>query len=673
MKDGRICAAIEKERITRIKQDGYNDTDAITYCLEKENISIEDVSLIVQNSPLCAFESGQAYFYGQRLIQNESPIPVVTISHHLAHAYSAIGTCPFKEFAVLVIDGAGNSLDHCIDLNGENVILNNTKIHFDLPGIYKECDSYYSFNDNRCTTICKAFSHIRMDFYEQIFMSTYTEDSIGGLYGGASKYCFQSKYDAGKLMGLAPYGDPSAYRQEIFQFSDGKVFIDHAVLKGFRQPSRSYEDFRKGFQYYANIANWIQREVEKAVLYVIDSRYRIYPSDNLAYAGGVALNAVINSKIIKKSHFKHLYIQPAAGDNGISLGCAFYGWLEILKNERVHNGSTTCFGKKYSYKNTKHLLRNYHQISNPVVVKKTIDSFFNEIASNHKLENLSGNHIIIQFNIRNAGTYQVRIDEAIIEGKNDIVGKPTSEVSIENTDFFWSLLYPTYFNTLIGTGNISISNSNEFNYFLRATGLNTRSKLNCSTSAVSFSDFIHFEGEGYILETARLLAEGNIIGWFQDECEFGPRALGRRSILADPTKKGVRDFINSQIKLREDFRPFAPSVLLEDVSNYFDTETEAPYMITVCKVNPEWKEKIRDVVHEDGTSRVQTVTAEWNPKYYMLLQEFKQLTGISMLLNTSFNGRGMPIVETPEDALLFFLNCKLDYLVINDLIIKKVN
>ncbi len=170
---------------------------------------------------------------------------------------------------------------------------------------------------------------------------------------------------------------------------------------------------------------------------------------------------------------------------------------------------------------------------------------------------------------------------------------------------------------------------------------------------------------------ARLLSEGKVIGWFQGGCEFGPRALGRRSILADPRRKDIREFINARIKNREDFRPFAPSVLRGDVNAYFQYDGDSPYMILVVKVRPEWREMIPAVVHQDDSCRIQTVTPEWNDRYYRLLEEFKKITGVGILLNTSFNRRGMPIVETPLQALYLFFESDLDCLILNDLIIYK--
>jgi carbamoyltransferase len=174
-----------------------------------------------------------------------------------------------------------------------------------------------------------------------------------------------------------------------------------------------------------------------------------------------------------------------------------------------------------------------------------------------------------------------------------------------------------------------------------------------------------------VKQVAAMLADGKMVGWFQGGAEFGPRALGHRSILADPRNPGVRDFINSRIKFREDFRLFAPSVLADEANVYFDCDYESPYMILVAPVRDEWRDKIPSVVHRDHSARIQTVTEATDPKYYQLLKAFKELTGIPILLNTSFNKRGMPIVETPEQAIEFFLECDLDIPSISDYIVVK--
>ena len=540
LKDGHICVAVEKERITRQKHAGGNDSTAIQYCLDAEGISINDLALVVQNANFGMFKHGNKWWEGPRLINDT--VPVVTISHHLAHAYSAIGTSQFTEAAVIIIDGCGSSLDDCIDLDGAVITENPPG---ELRHLYFEKDSYYIFKDGILTPVFKDFSPWGLNGNNYPMHPNSTMHSIGGLYLAVSMYVFNGFEDPGKLMGLAPYGRPGVYDFEIFDLVDGKVYVRYDWMHRFDSPCNGYEQFKKNFQYYADIAYWVQREVERAILYVFDKRYELAPSDRVAYAGGVALNAVANRQILVNSKFKDLYIQPAAGDNGLALGCAYYGWMEVLKKERVfHNGSMSL-GKIYQ--------------------KQSID-------------------------------------------------KPL-------TKYKDSLEYCEYAD--------------------------------------------------YIERTAELLAEGKVVGWFQDGAEFGPRALGYRSILADPRKPEMRNFINSEIKFREDFRPFAPSVLSEDVGIYFDCDYESPYMILVAPVRPEWREVIPSVTHMDYSARIQTVTRSVSPKYYQLLCAFKKITGISVVLNTSFNRRGMPIVETPEQAIQFLLNCSLDALVLDKYLIYK--
>ncbi len=668
LKDGKIVAAIEKERLTRVKNDGLNDTAAINYCLEKEGIALEDLSLIVQNSPFLYLRHSSHIFGEPRPFGSSCPVPIVTISHHLAHAYSAFGCSKFQDCAALVIDGYGNTLEDCTDLAGDEVV-SVGNLPTALREIYKEVNSYYSFDGNKCTAIFKEISHGTL--HSESIMTDILKNSIGDLYAAGSTYCFADRFEAGKLMELAPFGDPTVFRDEIFHLRDGSVFVDESVLLKLTQPSRSYVDFKKNFQHYADIASWIQREAERAVLYVIKSRYDMFPSDNLVYSGGVALNAVINGKIRANSPFKNFYIQPAAGDNGIALGCAYYGWLEVLKREKAPGDGTTCYGKIYATSGVKESVNKFGRKRDPVATKRAIDGFFRDIPKLSKNEEQGRREKLIQFNVKNAGIYQVRVKGLVVESKNDIIGQPSCEVSITNDDLYEVLLNHNYFNTLYDLKRIEITNRQDFNYLLKTIEFNKSTGFDATGTSTADPDLIHYEGEGYIKEAARLIASGKIIGWFQDESEFGPRALGRRSILADPTKKGVKAYINAEIKFREDFRPFALSVLLEDASLYFDVEDEAPYMLTVCQVKEEWREKLEDIVHIDGSCRIQTVTDEWNPKYHGLLSEFKRLTGISVLLNTSFKRRGMPIVETPDDTLGFFYKSKLDYLVIQDMILRQ--
>ncbi|MEZ5015664.1 MAG: carbamoyltransferase C-terminal domain-containing protein [Flavipsychrobacter sp.] len=541
LKDGRIVVAIEKERLTRIKHDGGNDHQTVQYCLNAAGITINDLTLVVQ----CAnFEKDIdiSKYMGKRFFPDNYQVPVVTISHHLAHAYSAIGTSPFEDSNVLIIDGCGSPIEQCDDMNG-------AKIHVpDSMAMIAEKDSYYRYQDGILKSLYKDFSEFKPPTGSNIHLPT-TRHSIGGLYSLMSRYVFGNMNDVGKLMGLAPYGDRKAYTTPLFHLKEERVFVNEDAFSILNNASKGFEDFKRRFKYFADIAAWTQKEVEKAILYTIRSRLSFNYNSNLCYAGGVALNAVANARILKEGLVDSLYIQPAAADNGIAIGCAYYGWLKTLKKEKVtHNGST-YFGASYS---------------------------------------------------------EQKILNAII-------------------------------------------------------GYEKTNRLNINYSI----------DKNAIVTAAKYLAEGKIIAWYQDGAEFGPRALGNRSILADPRLPSIQSFINKEIKFREDFRPFAPSVLKEDASKYFKYAYDSPYMILVDEVLEEHRKALAGITHNDNSARVQTVTATSNPKYYELISAFKKETGLPILLNTSFNKRGMPIVETPEEAISLFYETKLDVLVMGNIILNK--
>ena len=268
---------------------------------------------------------------------------------------------------------------------------------------------------------------------------------------------------------------------------------------------------------------------------------------NLCIAGGVGLNCVANGRILREAGFDNVWIQPAAGDDGIAIGCAYYGHLAIQKKPRSFVMDHAYLGIEYPAR----------------AVSEALNSWL------------------------------VRLE-----------------------------------TTRTSSGDI------------------------CA-------------------DTARLLAEGNVFGWFQGRSEFGPRALGNRSILADPRTPAMKDKLNKRVKHRQAFRPFAPVVLAERVNEVFEGEAESPFMLLAQRVRPEWTHKIPAVVHVDGTARVQTVRENQNPRLYRLLREFDTITGVPVLLNTSFNVKGEPIVETPRDAVECFLATGIDYLVLNDILIAK--
>jgi len=546
LKNGEIVFAIEKERLTRIKHDGGNDTDAIRYCLDAEGITLDEVSLVVQ----CAnFEIPKPdYFQGKRLFSEKGNPPVITISHHLAHAYSAVGTSPFDACGVMVIDGCGSPLDQFLQLH-PNAAKSISKSILEFPEMQCEKDSFYHFDGQKMQLLWKDFS-VMSPYQEHELSLPTTKHSIGGFYAAMSHYVFGNMEDAGKLMGLAPYGTSGAFFGNVFEFnSDGRLMVADDWKAQFDKPSKGKEDFYADFQYYANVARWAQEQVEQAVLKCFEIRLKDFPIKNVCYSGGVALNAVANAKLVRSNLADAWYFEPAAADNGLALGCAFYGWLEYFnKPKKPHDGST-CFGREYS--------------------KKAIELALNELPSN---------------------------------------------------------------------------------------------TFNCHQ---------YLEDSDLLKETATLLKAGKTVGWFQSGCEFGPRALGRRSILADPRKQGMKSHINARIKFREDFRPFAPSVLEEFAEEFFESGRKSPYMILVDRTKKDYAQPLANVTHVDGTARVQTVTKKWNPRYYALIQEFQHQSGLPVLLNTSFNKKGMPIVETPKEALKLFLETDLDALVLDSNLITK--
>ncbi|MFA3777336.1 carbamoyltransferase [Yersinia sp. 1652 StPb PI] len=546
MKDGKIIFSIEKERISRVKHDGFNDNSTIQYCLDAAGIEYKDLSLIVE-------QNSYNPLFSQSLEQRKNRVlppmvPIITLSHHLAHAYSAIGTSPFDDMGIVVIDGHGGSLDSCNDIVAD--IKGANSIHVNNRYRYWETCSYYVYQDSKIKPIFKDFSRWvnRKNRKDYPVSSWEIENSIGEFYEGIALYIFGELDCAGKLMGLAPYGRPNVIDWVPFFFDSGKVVlrsdwwakIDPLLNSG---PTH----FRDNFQYYADLAYWAQTKLEEALFYLFSHYYQLYPMKNFAYAGGVALNATANEKLITHSEFEHLYIQPAAGDNGLSIGCCYYGWLEVLKKERVKHSGSTYFGKKYD-----------------------------DISVMAELE------------------------------------KHTDKIEY------------TYYDDI---------------------------------EAIA----------------AKSIVAGNVIAWFQGESEFGPRALGNRSILADPRNPRMKDHINTNVKYREDFRPFAPAVLHEKANDYFDLNHDSDHMLFIAYVKEKYRVALPSIVHVDGSARVQTVKKEMNKKFHTLINYFFAETGVPILLNTSLNTKGMPIVETPKDAINLFLNCGLDFLFINNYMIYKKN
>ncbi len=539
--EGRLLA-IGEERLNRMKHSGAFPHKSVRYLLEAANLKgIDDIDLVVgvtrvgkdgKNKENEMIRSGLGY-KGK----------IHTISHHTAHAASAFYPSPFEEATIMVIDGLGSN---AADMEQEakvpfifRVIDKKVRKHFE------EVQSFYRGMDGRLHTIRKDYA-----------MPGYS-NGLGLLYMGTSVFIGLGDFGSGKVMGLAPYGDRTdgRFRRTFYEIVDGAVLIpseknfvrhiDHFQRMYYPDvPKRTKEELPD--KVYTEIAFEVQDALEKALIEIANHLYRISPSKNLCYAGGVGLNSVANKKILDNTPFENIFIQPAACDTGIALGCALYG-AHMLNQEA---------SKRYRFKNA-------------------------------------------------------------------YLGRAYDEGEI--------------LTALKDTANIKFSKERDI-----------------------------------VKKAAGLLAEGKILGWFEGGSEIGPRALGHRSIICDPGRPDMKDVLNAKVKHREGFRPFAPSVLKEYAADFFDLTCESPYMLLIAKVKQDKQRIVPAITHVDGTARVQTVTKEDNGRYYELIEAFYKISGVPVILNTSFNIAGEPIVETPADALRCFMSTEMDYLVVEDYLIEAV-
>lgn len=580
--DGEIIAAAQEERFSRKKHDSSFPINAITYVLNEGGMDSGSISAIAfYEKPYLKFERlMETYhvFAPKGLVSYLSAMPIwikeklfmkknirkelkpfglektlmLFPEHHLSHASSAFFPSPFDEAAIITIDGVGEWATTTIGRG----IGNEITIQCELP-----------------------FPH-----------------SVGLLYSAFTFYCgFRVNSGEYKLMGLAPYGDPGSAEKETFKRKtvselvdirpDGSLllnmeYFDYATgLKMvaekkwerlFGLPRRSFDgDISKS---YMNLALAIQEVTEDVVEKLATTAKTLTGSDNLALAGGVALNCVANGKLVNKNIFRNIWIQPAAGDAGGALGAALCVWHIWSNNPRSN------------YLPGKDRMRG---------------SYLGPEFTDHDVERV------------------IRRYEAV---------------------------------------------------------------------ASYFSDFNEL-----CEKVAALLSEGNVVGWFQGRMEYGPRALGNRSILADPRNREMQKKLNLKIKFREGFRPFAPSVLFEDLQTYFELDRESPYMLLVAPVRNSKRKPVPSnytsmelydrlyyerselpaITHVDFSARIQTVHRETNPKYWTLIDAFKRITDIGLLVNTSFNVRGEPIVCKPDEAYRCFMSTQMDYLVVNNYLFDK--
>jgi carbamoyltransferase len=552
LRDGEIAFAIAKERITRVKHATGFYKEVVDYCLRAEGISLDEVDLVVRNCYILPVEEMEKRLLGQDmpafLSDLERPLAptdplfrsrsdkVVTVSHHLAHAYSAFAPCPFDEGVVMVVDGVGSY---------------NADVMEDYPPtdktgpLARESESYYRFKGSKLECLKKVWLEPRRSVLSDEF---YNMPGLGAVYSRASTYIFGDWNKCGELMGLAPYGRPEQAKP-LLHMKDGELHVAEWPDE-FAQPFLIDTEQWEGhpaMQHWEDVAWRIQDDTEKVLLARAKWLRETTGAKNLCIAGGVALNCVANGRIAREAGFENVWIQPAAGDDGIAIGCAYYGYLALQKKPR-------SFVMKHAY------------------------------------------------------TGVAYTDNDV----DDVMKNPLVRVV-----------------TRSGTG------------------------------------------EDICAAAAKVLAQGKVTGWFQGRSEFGPRALGNRSIIADPRTPEMKDKLNTRVKFRQAFRPFAPIVLFERAHEIFEGDEDSPYMLLAKRVRPEWRDKIPAIVHVDGTARVQTVRQETNDRLYRLLKEFDAITGVPVLLNTSFNVKGEPIVETPGDAVDCFLSTGIDYLALHDRLVAK--
>ena len=552
LRDGEIVVAISKERLTRIKHDAGFYRDPVAYCLLAAGITLDDVELIVRNSyllPVADLERKFLSYTGSQLMTPTDreqalrsalylagPPKVLDISHHLAHAWSAFACSPFRSGAVMVVDGVGSHREDVVE---------EVPADAEAEPLARESESYYAFDASDLWALEKVWlpptkSLVNDDFFHM--------EGLGALYSRVSAYIFGHWNRCGEVMGLAPYGRPT--RPPLAELEDGRLrlhpwgedlchpFVGHSDRSWVESPHRPH---------WEDLAWRVQEDTEQILLERARRLHARTGATNLVMAGGVALNCVANGRIAEETPFEQVFIQPAAGDDGVAIGCALYGWVHVLGQPRPPALEHPYLGMTYD---------------------------------------------------------ESRLEDA-----------------------------------------------------LQSKGMRMTAQRRKADDVAD--------------ETAALLEAGQVIGWFQGGSEFGPRSLGNRSILADPRTTKMRDHVNARVKFRQNFRPFAPAVLAEHAREWFEGEHHSPFMLLANGVRPEKREQIAGVVHVDGTARVQTVHRETNPRFHALISAFHRRTGVPVVLNTSFNVRGEPIVETPGDAVRSFLTTKLDALVLHDWIVEK--
>ncbi|MBH8578435.1 methyltransferase [Nostocaceae cyanobacterium CENA369] len=534
-KDGEILVAIEQERLDRHKYSpGYMlhapgvaaqmqiPAEAMRYCLDACNITLGDLASITANMPGhdCAPD------ILRRVLPAETTNKVMRIpSHHLAHAYSAYWPSGFDEALIFVADATGST----------------------TPAHYTES---YTLYEGKGQTITTLHNEMVAAHLAQLSTLGFVYEYITRKAGFVTKVGEKIQHaEAGKLMGLAPFGKEQLNWHRWIQTTEDSfslkisaydIFLEVAALEKRYDTGEGKPYLRP---YLVDLAYKVQKELEQALLHLISLAIKRTGLRKLCIAGGVGLNSVANYELLRQLQLDDIFIFPAAGDSGIAAGCALWAYNTVGAGQKRVLLTQATLGRQYDSEQVSQAMRHFQ-------------------------------------------------DSIEVE-----------ELTADET----------------------------------------------------------------IARTAQVLAQGSIVARFEGGTEYGPRALGHRSIMADPTFKRMKDIVNMRVKFREAFRPFAPVIPLEAVSQVFEQEIAAPFMLLVSPIKPEYHEQIPAVTHVDGTGRVQTVTEQDNPYFYRLCYKLvEQRQGPPVLLNTSFNVAGQPIVETPLEAIATFLGTDIDYLAIEN-------
>lgn len=516
VKDQEISAYAEEERFVRIKKAfDLKPDNATTFCFESTGRDVNELDAVaigLMRGALTTWDVLPEQFADSL----EHRLPIVQVEHHEAHAASVFYTSPFIESAVVVIDGQGEHESTSI-----------------WRGSEKGLDKLESFDVNR---------------------------SLGYLYSAVSKFCGLGTFGAGKLMGLAPYGEPKyvelladVYRGIHLPPQTGpdsqdaffEQFLGKMYALGLPEVTYSYDYDPRAHKarkmpelrtIHRDMAASVQVLLEQEVIEIVRRAKMLTGSDNLCLAGGVAMNCVANSLVQNSGIYQEVFLQPGCEDCGVALGSAAALGKQKIDLDSIYTGPS--FG-------------------------------------------------------------------------DDQIGVILSELGI---------------------------------------------------SATRYDDIA--------AKTAQLLADNQIVGWFQGGMEYGPRSLGGRSILANPATTATRDEVN-RVKGREPWRPFGPSVLAERTSDLFEKPHESNYMLRSFSVQEAWKSRLAGIVHIDGSTRAQTVSQADNPRYHELILAFDSLTGLPAVLNTSFNNYDEPLVASPLDAIRTFYSTSLGALALGEYLIIK--